>query len=215
MDHLGGWRQERGPRVIEMSDKCTKEGSMVASEGWLLGKHGGRPEPVFCACLIGNFREVRVGFQVSEDIVGVPTAQAAEASVDPQDLAGEARPIGTLEGDIDGLGFVGDAAPVVRAYPTVLGPVGACADTAGEGKIHGCLWLVHGQTLLPFLDVRTDVHVTGPEGTEAALLLRPAAGVAIRDPCGDSQATAGGTGAPWARVGYAVPVPGFDLTHGR
>lgn len=65
------------------------------------------------------------------------------------------------------------------------------------------------------LDVRTDVHVTGPEGTEAALLLRPAAGVAIGDPCGDSQATAGGTGAPRARVGYAVPVPGFDLAHGR
>lgn len=65
------------------------------------------------------------------------------------------------------------------------------------------------------LDVQTDVHVTGPQIAEAALLLRPAAGIDIGDPRGDAQATAGGTGAPRARVGYAVPVPGFNLGHGR
>jgi len=120
-----------------------------------------------------------------------------------------------LEGDIDGLGLVGDAAPAVRADPTVLRPVGACADAAGEGEVHGRLWLVHGQTLLPFLDVWTQVHVTGPQVAEAALLLGPAVAVGVGDASRDPQAAGGGAGTPGARVGQAVPVPRLCLTCGR
>lgn len=65
------------------------------------------------------------------------------------------------------------------------------------------------------LDVQTDVHIAGPQAAEAALLLRPAAGVDIGDPRGDPQAAAGGTGAPGAGVGEAVPRPGLRLAHGR
>ena len=61
------------------------------------------------------------------------------------------------------------------------------------------------------LDERTDVRITGPQVAEAALLLGPAVGVGVGDPRGDAQAAAGGAGAPGARVGHAVPVPGLKL----
>lgn len=44
-------------------------------------------------------------------------------------------------------------------------------------------------------------------------MLRPALGINIGDPSGDPQAAAGGTRAPGACVGYAVPVPRLYLTH--
>lgn len=162
MGHSGVWKWDRGPtvwiRIVRSQWEVDKEGSAVGLGG-LAASHtlGHAPSPMFCAHLIGNFWEVRVGLQVSKDIVGIPTTQVAEASVDPQHLAGEARPVGTLEGDVDGLGLVGDAAPAVCAHSTVLRPVGACAGAAGEGEVHGCLRLVHGQTLLPFLQKRKKV----------------------------------------------------------
>lgn len=64
------------------------------------------------------------------------------------------------------------------------------------------------------LDARPEVHVTGPQVAEAALLLRPAPGVDTGDAGGDPQAAAGGTGAPGAGVGYAVPVPWLYLVCG-
>lgn len=63
------------------------------------------------------------------------------------------------------------------------------------------------------LDECTDVHIAWPQVAEAAFLLRPALGVNIGDPSGDPQAAAGGTRAPGACVGYAVPVPWLYLTH--
>lgn len=63
--------------------------------------------------------------------------------------------------------------------------------------------------------MQMDVRITGPQAAEAALLFRPAAGVDVGDPCGDTQAAAGGTGAPRAGVGEAVPRPGLRLAHGR
>lgn len=104
-----------------------------------------------CDSLVGNFRDVRVGFQVGKDVIRVPTGQIAKASIDPQDLAGKARPLWTLEGDIDCPGLVGDAAPVVHADSTVLGPVGVGADAACQSEVDGHLWLENSQTLLPFL----------------------------------------------------------------
>lgn len=62
--------------------------------------------------------------------------------------------------------------------------------------------------------MRTDVHVTGPQAAQAALLLRPAAAVDIGDPGRDPQAAGGRAGAPGARVGEAVPVPRLHLTCG-
>lgn len=60
-----------------------------------------------------------------------------------------------------------------------------------------------------------EVHVTRPQVAEAAFLLRPAPGIDVGDPSGDPQAAGGGTGAPGAREGYAVPVPWLSLGRGR
>lgn len=60
--------------------------------------------------------------------------------------------------------------------------------------------------------MRMDVHVTGPQVAETALLLGPAAAVDVGDASRDPQATGGGAGAPGASVDKAVPVPGLGLT---
>lgn len=65
------------------------------------------------------------------------------------------------------------------------------------------------------LDVWADVQVTRPQVAEAAFLLRPAPCVGTGDPRRDPQAAGGGTGAPWARVGYAVPLPRLYLPGSR
>lgn len=65
------------------------------------------------------------------------------------------------------------------------------------------------------LDVWTQVHVTGPQVAEAALLLGPAVAVGVGDASRDPQAAGGGAGTPGARVGQAVPVPRLCLTCGR
>lgn len=51
------------------------------TKGWLLCSMELYPEPH--THLIGNLFEVRVRFQVSKDIVRIPAAQVAEASINP------------------------------------------------------------------------------------------------------------------------------------
>lgn len=76
--------QGSGSGYVEMSGKWTTEDSTVSLRGLAALQALGQPHaPCFVACLIGNFREVRVGIQVSKDIVGVPTGQVAEASINP------------------------------------------------------------------------------------------------------------------------------------
>lgn len=82
------------------------------------------------APLVDYFGVAIVTLQLSEDVVGVSAAEVAEAGLDPQHLPGEARPVGTLELHVHGLGLVGDAAALVRAHAAVLGPVGLRAGAA-------------------------------------------------------------------------------------
>lgn len=55
--------------------------------------------------------------------------------------------------------------------------------------------------------MQADVHLTGTQVAEAALLFRLALGIVVGDPSGDTQATTGGTGAPGTCIGNAVSVP--------
>lgn len=81
----------------------------------------------------GSVYDLRVSvvtLQVGEDVVGVPAAEVAEAGLDPQHLPAEGGAVGAAELHLHRLGLVGDAAALVRAHATVLGPVGPGAGAA-------------------------------------------------------------------------------------
>lgn len=100
---------------------------------------------------VHDFWVTVVILQLCKYVIGVFAAEVAEAGLDPHDLPGEPRPVGTLKLHVDGLGLVGDAAAVIGADTTVFGPVLLLADTARDGEVDGLFLSVDVKALLPWL----------------------------------------------------------------
>lgn len=105
---------------------------------------------------VHDFWVTVVVLQLSEDVVGVFTAEVAETGLDPHHLPGEPGAVRTLEVHVDRLGLVGDAAALVRADPAVFGPVLLLAGAAGDREVGGLIFPVDVEAFLSRLKEETE-----------------------------------------------------------